>query len=316
MSHRRGAFVALLLGASVTLVGTGAGAQQAAYRLVDGWAQLPPGVKAWGYTIGVDVDKQDNVWVFQRCFSTDCVGERSNVPPLLEYDPSGKLIKTWGAGMFVWPHGSTIDADGNIWLTDGRAEDGKGDTVMKVSPDGRVLMTLGTPGVAGAGHDTFNGPADVAIAPNGDIFVADGHGNSRIVKFDKNGKYLMEWGEKGSMLGQFNEPHTLAFDSKGRLFVGDRMNQRIQVFDQNGRFLAVWPAIMASGIAITPDDIVLVADYQLRKGIIIARASDFSEIGVIDDALPEGVAMDSKGNIYAGETVYKNFKKFERRTAR
>ncbi len=317
MSHHSRVGLALLVAAVSAIAGGEAGAQQSPpYHLVEGWAQLPPGVDAWGFTIGVEVDRNDNVWVFQRCFSTDCLGPRKDVPPLLEYDPSGRLIRTWGQGMFVWPHGSTIDADGNLWLTDGRAADGKGQTVMKVSPDGRVLMTLGTPGVAGAGHDTFDGPADVAIAPNGDIFVADGHGNSRIVKFSKDGEYLMEWGEKGSMLGQFNEPHTLAFDSEGRLFVGDRLNQRIQVFDQDGRFLAVWPAIMASGIHITPDDIVLVADYQLRKGIIIARASDFSEIAVIDDALPEGVAMDSKGNIYAGETVYRNFKKFERRPAR
>jgi streptogramin lyase len=316
MTQPSRAGLTLVVAAVASVAAGGLRAQGSPYRLVEGWAQLPQGVSGWGYTIGVEVDKSDNVWVFQRCFSTDCVGGRDNVPSLLEYDPAGRLMKTWGQGMFVWPHGSTIDADGNIWLTDGRAQGGKGDTVMKVSPDGRVLMTLGTPGVPGAGHDTFDGPADVAVAPNGDIFVADGHGNSRVVKFSKDGEYLMEWGQKGTLLGEFQEPHTLAFDSRGRLFVGDRVNQRIQVFDQNGRFLAVWPAIMASGIAITPDDIVMVADYQLRKGIVLAHASDFSEIAVIDDALPEGVAVDSKGNIYAGETVYRNFKKFERRPAR
>ena len=156
-------------------------------------------------------------------------------------------------------------------------------------------------------------PADEAIAPNGNIFVADGHGNDRVMKFSPTGELLLQWGQEGTLLGEFNEPHTLAFDSRGRLFVSDRMNQRIQVFDQDGRFLAVWPAIMASGIHITKDDIVLVADYQLRKGIIVANASDFSEITVIDEALPEGVAMDSHGSIYAGEVVYQNLKKFERR---
>jgi len=301
--------------AAALLMGTApdAGAQQGPYGLVEGWGQLPPGVDAWGQTIGIDVGRDDDLWVFHRCFDVDCVRGREGVAPVLRYGADGALKDSWGEGMFVWPHGSVIDADGNIWLTDARGADGKGHTVLKMSPEGRVLMTLGTPGVAGADEHTFDGPADVAIAPNGDIFVADGHGNDRIVKFSPEGEFLMEWGEEGTLLGQFDEPHTLAFDARGRLFVGDRINQRIQVFDQNGRFLAVWPAIMASGIHITGDDIVLVADYQLRKGIIIANASDFSEIAVIDDALPEGVAMDSMGSIYAGEVIYRNLKKFERR---
>jgi DNA-binding beta-propeller fold protein YncE len=125
----------------------------------------------------------------------------------------------------------------------------------------------------------------------------------------------MEWGTEGTDYGQFNEPHTLAFDSRGRLFVGDRINQRIQVFDQSGRFLAVWPAIMASGMTITPDDIVYVADYQLRQGIVIARASDFQEIGFIDNALGEGVAVDGARNVYVGEVIYTNLKKFVRSPA-
>jgi streptogramin lyase len=213
----------------------------------------------------------------------------------------------------VWPHGFALDHDGNLWTTDARGADGKGQTVMKLSKDGEVLMTLGTPGVAGAGHDTFDGPADVLVAPDGSIFVADGHGNDRVVKFSPEGEYLMEWGEEGTDYGQFNEPHTLAMDSRGRLFVGDRINQRIQVFDQNGRFLAVWPAIMASGMHITADDIVYVADYQLRQGIVIARASDFQEIGFVDDALGEGVTVDADRNVYVGEVIYRNLKKFIRR---
>jgi streptogramin lyase len=295
------------------LAASAAGAQAPAYQLVEGWPPLPGGIGGWGQTIGVEIDDADNLWIFHRCWANDCVRGRENVMAVLRYNQSGIITATWGRGMFVWPHGSTLDADGNLWLTDARGADGKGHTVQKFTPEGRVLMTLGTPGVAGATETTFDGPADVAIAPNGDIFVADGHGNDRIMKFSSTGEFLMQWGEEGSLLGQFNEPHTLAFDSRGRLFVGDRINQRIQVFDQNGRFLAVWPAIMASGIHITEDDIVLVADYQLRKGIIIANASDFSEIGVIDEALPEGVAMDSRGNIYAGEVVYQSLKRFNRR---
>ncbi|MEQ1855109.1 MAG: peptidyl-alpha-hydroxyglycine alpha-amidating lyase family protein [Longimicrobiales bacterium] len=297
----------------VGVTANAAGAQAPSYQRVEGWPPLPGGIGGWGQTIGIEIDAQDNLWVFHRCWATDCVRGRENVMPLLRYNQQGIITATWGRGLFVWPHGSTLDADGNIWLTDARGADGKGHTVQKFTPEGRLLMTLGTPGVAGATETTFDGPADVAIAPNGDIFVADGHGNDRIMKFSPTGEFLMQWGEEGSLLGEFNEPHTLAFDSQGRLFVGDRINQRIQVFDQNGRFLAVWPAIMASGIHITDDDIVLVADYQLRKGIIIANASDFSEIAVIDEALPEGVAMDSRGNIYAGEVVYNNLKRFDRR---
>ena len=312
MSHATRLGPALVATVAAMTACTGAQSPEASYSLVEGWAQLPSGVEAWGQTIGLEVDADDNLWVFHRCFASNC-RRRDDVAPMLKFDSSGTLLDSWGEGMFVWPHGTALDADGNIWVTDAQGMPGKGHQVVKFSPDGQVLMTLGTAGVAGAGQDTFDGPADVAVAPNGDVFIADGHGNDRIVKFSPSGEFLMEWGEEGTDLGQFNEPHTMAFDSRGRLFVGDRINQRIQVFDQDGRFLAVWPSIMASGIHITEDDIVLVADYQLRMGIIIANASDFSEIGVIDEALPEGVAMDSMGNIYAGEVIYQNLKKFVRR---
>ena len=125
-----------------------------------------------------------------------------------------------------------------------------------------------------------------------------------------DGIFILSWGGAVEGPGQFNEPHCLAFDSRGRLFVGDRVNQRIQVFDQNGRYLAEWTGIMASGMAITQDDVIYVADYQLREGIVIAKASDFSEIGFIDNPMPEGVAVDRMGNVYAGEVLQRNLKKF------
>ena len=288
--------------------------QQPTFQLAEGWAQLPQGVERFGMTLGVDFDERGHLWVFQRCFSTDCVdGPEESLPAVLEYDPSGRLVSSWGAGMFVWPHGFFLDDDGSIWTSDARGAGGKGHTVMKHARDGRVLMTLGTPGVAGATETTFDGPADVLVAPDGSIFVADGHGNDRVVKFSADGRFLMQWGTEGTMLGQFNEPHALAMDSRGRLFVADRLNQRIQVFDQNGRFLAVWPAIQTSGLHITPDDIVYVADYQLRQGIVIARASDFQEIGFIDGTLAEGVTVDPDGNVFTGESIPRNVKKFTRR---
>ena len=319
MSHmdRKGLALVAALMATNAIPATGAQAQgtrgqESPYRLVDGWAQLPNGVDAWGQTIGLDMDGDGNLWVFHRCFSTSCNEGRENVTPVLKYDPSGRLLESWGEGMFIWPHGFFLDADGNVWTTDARGEDGKGHQVFKFTPDGRLLMTLGTAGVAGDGEDTFDGPADVAVAPNGDIFVVDGHGNNRVVKFAKDGRFIMEWGGAGTGPGQFNEPHCLAFDSRGRLFVGDRVNQRIQVFDQNGRYLDEWPGIMASGMYITDDDVLYVADYQLRFGIVIANANDFSEIGFIEEALPEGVAVDQMGNVYAGEVAGRNLKKFTR----
>ncbi len=319
MSHmdRKGlALVAVLVAmnmpAAAGAQAQGARGQEESYRLVDGWAQLPNGVDAWGQTIGLDLDDDDNLWVFHRCFSTSCNDGRENVTPVLKYDPSGRLVDSWGAGMFIWPHGFFLDADGNVWTTDARGEDGKGHQVFKFTQDGTLLMTLGTAGVAGDGQNTFDGPADVVVAPNGDIFVVDGHGNNRVVKFSKDGQFIMEWGGAGTGPGQFNEPHCLAFDSRGRLFVGDRVNERIQVFDQNGRFLAEWPGIMASGMYITEDDILYVADYQLREGIVIANASDFSEIGFIENAMPEGVTVDRMGNVYAGEVLPRNLKKFVR----
>jgi hypothetical protein len=284
------------------------------FELVPGWAELPEGIERFGMTLGLELDAEQNLWVFQRCFSTDCVdGPEERLPAVLKYDAAGRLLDSWGEGMFVWPHGFHLDSEGNVWTSDARGAGDKGHTVMKHAPDGRVLMTLGMPGVAGAGHDTFDGPADVLVAPDGSIFVADGHGNDRVVKFSEDGEFLMEWGSEGTLLGQFNEPHALAMDSRGRLFVADRMNQRIQVFDQNGRFLAVWPAIQASGLHIAADDAVYVADYQLRQGIVIARASDFQEIGFIDGTLAEGVTVDPAGNVYTGESIPRNVKKFVRR---
>jgi sugar lactone lactonase YvrE len=165
-------------------------------------------------------------------------------------------------------------------------------------------MTLGTKGVRGEGPDTFGGPCDVAVAANGDIFVADGHANSRIVKFDKDGTFIKAWGKRGTGPGEFNLPHTLVIDSQGRLLVGDRSNNRIQVFDQDGTFLDQWTQFgTPSGMFITPDDTLYVVDYNVKKGVFIGSAKDGSVRYKLDDAVAEGVAVDRDGNIYVGETV-------------
>ena len=214
------------------------------YHVVDHWAKLPEG-RAWGQPIGVEIDRDGtSVWVYDRCGAKTCEG--STLAPIQKFDASGKLVASFGAGLINWPHGLGVDRDGNVWVTDGHAGNGRGQTAIKFSPDGRVLMTLGKPGVAGNGHDELNGPSDVLVAPNGDIYVADGHGektNDRIVKYSPDGKFITAWGRHGAEPGEFDVPHGLAMDSMGRLFVADRANSRIQIFDPDGNFLGEWREI-------------------------------------------------------------------------
>ncbi len=301
------------------------------YRTIADWAKLSEG-RSWGSTAGVAVDPHGNIWVAERCGANTCAG--SDLAPIVEFAPSGKLLKSFGSGMFVFPHGITADKDGNVWVTDGQGKDGKGHQVFKFSPEGKVLMTLGKAGVPGDGPDTFNMPSAVAIGANGDIFVADGHGgnsNARIVKFTKDGKFIKTWGEKGSAPGELNIPHGLAFDSKGRLFVADRGNNRIQIFDQDGKSIALWSQFSRpSGIFIDRNDVIYVADSESgsvakdhaawKRGIRIGSAMDGSVTAFIPDpnadpnytgsSAAEGVAADAHGVIYGAEVGPKDLKKY------
>jgi sugar lactone lactonase YvrE len=296
-------------------------AQPNPYRRVADWAQLPDGMK-WAAVIGAEAGPDGNVYVLHRCYQNSCAGRTE--PPMLVFDRSGKLLRTWGAGMFTFPHGFHIDRAGNIWVTDARAANGKGHQVFKFAPDGTLLMTLGKPGVAGNGPDTFNEPTDVVTAPNGDIFVTEGHldaatgkvpGNNRVVKLSKDGKFIKAFGKPGAGPGEFNAPHTIAIDSRGRLFVGDRNNNRIQIFDQNGTFLDQWKQFSRpSGIYITPDDTMYVADSEswgpdnpgFKKGIRVGSAKDGVVKYFIEDVEStttehsgaEGVGVDRQGNVY------------------
>jgi len=231
------------------------------YRTTRDWGQLPPGMK-WAAVTAVEPAPDGTIYVIHRCFANSCAGRTE--APILRYDATGKLLGSFGIGMFVFPHGATVDRDGNLWVTDARGENGKGQQVFKFSPDGRVLMTLGKAGVSGAGADLFDQPTDVAVGANGDIFVTDSHRNgknNRVVKFSRDGRFIKEWGHKGSGPGELSEPHTIAIDSRGRLFVGDRENNRIQIFDQEGRYLDEWRQFgRPSGIFITKDDTMYVAD--------------------------------------------------------
>ena len=220
------------------------------YRLVENWAQIPTNLNGgkWGEVIGVKSGPDGSIWVLHRCFnvvppgSATCVG-RDDMPPIMKFDPSGKLLESFGQGLLAFPHGFHIDGEGNIWVTDannqatvlGLSAKGRGHQVFKLDPHGKVLLTLGKAGVAGKGHDTFDRPTDVAIGNNGDIFVTDGHSkNDRVIKFTKDGHYIKEWGRTGSGPGEFNQPHALDIDPQGRIFVADRSNNRLQMFDQDG----------------------------------------------------------------------------------
>jgi len=307
------------------------------YRTVENWAKLPEG-RTWGQAISADIDRDGkSIWVVERCGGTSCAN--SSLAPVLKFDSSGNLVKSFGAEMIVRPHGLFVDKNNNVWVTDGDAENGKGDQVFEFSQDGKVVLTLGKAGVAGDGPDTFNKPSDVLIAPGGDIFVADGHGpgsNARIVKFSADGKFIKAWGKEGSGPGEFNNPHSLAMDSKGRLFVADRGNSRIQIFDQDGKFLEEWRQFgRPSGVFIDKNDVLYVADSEsnmarnpgFRRGIRIGSVKDGKVTAFIPDPVlnpgqgleptngtaAEGVAADAAGNVYGAEVGPRNFKRYEKK---
>jgi sugar lactone lactonase YvrE len=332
----RAIVILIVLGASALAQNN---SQPNPYQTIENWAKLPAG-RTWGSTSAVAIDRDGrSIWVAERCGANSCAGKTDD--PVLHFDASGKLMKSFGSGMLLFPHGIAVDKDDNVWVTDGQARDGKGFQVIKFSPDGKVLMTLGK---AGGGADgpfeqsgSFNQPNAVAIAPNGDIFVSEGHnpgtGSARIVKFNKDGKFLKQWGQHGSGPGDFEVPHALAFDSRGRLFVGDRGNGRIQIFDQDGKFIAEWKQFgRPSGIWIDKNDTIYVSDSQssdklnpgFKQGIRVGSAKDGTIAAFIEEKKDlgslEGIGVDDAGNIYAGPggsyTGASNLRRFVKDDAR
>jgi 6-bladed beta-propeller/NHL repeat len=326
------------------------------YRLVAGWPTLPANMNEgrWGEVIRVHVHRDGNIWVFHRCFNTvpagsaTCIGRGNANPPILEFDPSGNLLRSLGAGLFAYPHGFTVDPEGNLWVSDVNDEatvlgmsaknsDGviMGQEVLKLSPTGKVLMMLGKQGVAGNGPDTFDRPTGVAIAPNGDIFVTDGHYpnkhmTARVVKFAKDGRFIKAWGREGAAPGEFSDPHDIFIGgSENRVYIADRRNNRIQVFDQDGKFIAAWTQFgTPSSVFVGKDDTIYVgaafAEATAKKGelrgIVVGSAKDGSLRAFIPDpadidklergSSASGIAADEAGNIYAADVAAHNLRKY------
>ena len=323
------------------------------YRDSVEFGQLPVG-RQWGSSASVTAAPDGTIWVIDRCGSgavggSACDGAGAAVNPIFQFDKSGTLLKNIGAGLFVAPHKLTLDTAGNLWVADNG-----GNQVFKLNQEGKVLLTLGKRGPGGSGTDQFDGPTEVTVAANGDFFVADGHDgggtaehNARILKFDHNGKFLKTWGRKGMAPGEFEVPHSIALDSRGRLFVADRQNSRIQIFDAEGNFIAQWLQFgRPSGIYIDRrTDTMYVSDSEsrdgrtntgknalaptgygfnagVRRGIRIGSARDGSVTGFIPDPCPypyaffstmgEGVTADADGNVYDAE-ISRRIRKFVRK---
>jgi DNA-binding beta-propeller fold protein YncE len=303
------------------------------FKATPGWGDIG---REWGSTSAVYTTKDGNIWVAERCGENTCVGHE-DLDNIFLFNPDGELLKSFGAGVFVWPHGIHVDFDGNLWITDARGDGDRGHQVHKFNTDGELLMSLGKAGVAGDGLDEFNGPSDVLVAPDGSIFVVDGHGaegNNRVVKFDSDGDFIKTWGATGKEDGELRDPHALAMDSTGRLFVGDRANSRIQIFDQDGNHLETWTQFGApSGLFIDGDDVLYAADSESNltwhmnrgyaRGIYIGSAFDGWVTMFIPDpnqdpdnastTAAEGVAVDVHGNIYGAEVGPEQVVKYERR---
>src|ERR1043166_6960807 len=332
------------------------------YRLVPDWPVLPatmsgPHGHRWGEVIRVSVGPDGNIWVFQRCFNdtphgdASCVNRGDANPPILEFNADGRLLKSLGVGLFAHPHGFTVDRQGNIWATDTNndetvrgvaAKNAQGVTmgqeVLKISPNGKVLMTLGTEGVRGNGPYSFDRPTGVAIAPNGDIFVSDGHSpnksnTARVVKYSRDGKYIQEWGHVGSEPGNFKEPHDIFVGgSKGRVYVADRLNNRIQVFQQDGRFVASWEQFgQPSSVYIDKHDLIFVgttfppalgsSPNANDRAIVIGNAltgelqyliPDPGDLTKMTDTgtSGSGIAEEDRGNVYVADVGENNLRKY------
>ena len=316
-------------------------AQPSPYRAIRDWGQLTLERRPWGASNNVAIDHDGKtVWATDRCtapITPGCLGNPGN--PIHHFDESGREIVSFGGGMFLWPHGLHVDADGNIWVTDARtptADDvqkfpdarTKGSVVVKFSPAGKVLMTLGTPGVRGNPPAALADPTAVITDPaNGDVYVAESHMDvgdpnliSRISVFDRNGKFLRSFGKAGTGPGEFRTPHALAFDSHGNLVIADRHNHRVQLVTKRGEFVREYTNFSrVSGLVVDANDILYATDSESTeavhpgwsRGLRIGSLADGRVTMFVpphktnspEGAMGEGIALDSRGNIYLAESI-------------
>jgi DNA-binding beta-propeller fold protein YncE len=311
------------------------------YRVIRDWAQLTVENRPWGGSNGVAIDKDGKtVWAVDRCSpgtTPGCLGSPAN--PVHHFDEMGREIRSFGSGLFVWPHGIHVDRDGNVWVADSRGADGKGSVVIKFSPEGKVLLTLGTPGVRGNPPEALTDPTDVVTDPrSGDVYVAESHTDvtdarlvGRISVFDRSGRFVRVIGKTGTGPGEFRTPHAIEFDSQGRLVVADRHNHRVQVLTKEGQFVAEYPEFgRSSGLAIDARDVIYTADSESservhpgwQRGIRIGSLEDGKVTIFVpphavpksaDGAMGEGIAVDAAGNIFTAEAQLRGVTKYVRK---
>lgn len=300
-------------------------------RVVRGWPTLPPG-EILGQATGVAVDSKGVVSVFHRAgrtWTTPFPTESISVATVWAFDGrTGRFLRGWGAGMFIMPHGLTVDRNDNLWLTDvGRHQ------VFKFALDGRLLLTLGERGVAGEDSAHFNLPTDVAVRADGGFYVSDGYGNTRVLRFDAHGRFLSQWGKPGKGAGEFDLPHGIALDKAGRVYVADRSNARVQVFDSTGHFIADWHGPLLGrpyGVAVSRDGTIFTVDGgdqptspPDRAGATHLRADGtplerFGRFGNYDGQfrLAHDVAVGPDGAVYIVDAWGQRVQKFTCRPGR
>ena len=300
------------------------------YNVVENWPQPLHPDWGWGRTGGVWAESPDRVFVLQtgeipnakrnmggnppKMHAVDHPDTRTTEHQLLIFDRDGKLVESWEQAHPLWVHPHSIkqnpyDPQKHVWALDGRSESGKcAEQVFKFTHDGKLVMTLGEHGVPGNDKNHFAGPTDLAFFPNGDFLVADGYKNGRIVRFDQNGKYLMEFGTRGRAPGQFNQVHSVAIDAQGRIITADRGNKRIQIFDQKGTLLDLWPNIdFPDDIAVTNDGFVWVADGGVNKMLKFDMNGkllySWGTFGTQPGRLwgTHRFSVDNEGNLYTAE---------------